>query len=103
MPALHELRFRSSSLVELRRLDEFCQTLEFLYLTQTALFRAAELWAHARKKGRQTASDLALDADMILCAQTQLLKDPAAIIVTTNLRHLTRFTPAASHNVSILS
>ena len=78
----------------LRRLDEFCRALEFLDIRQAALFKAADLWALARKQGRQTADDHSLDADVILCAQTLLLNDTDAVIATTNSRHLSQFARA---------
>ncbi|MDJ0904332.1 MAG: hypothetical protein QNJ55_36680 [Xenococcus sp. MO_188.B8] len=54
------------------------------------------LWAEARNKGLPTADDLSLDADVIICAQYQLLaeKYPGryVVIATTNIKHLSRFT-----------
>lgn len=55
-------------------------------------------WAPARRRGRKTADDAALDADMILAAQAvvTVAAQPAdsAIIATTNLRHLELFVNA---------
>ena len=78
----------------LRRLDKFCLTLEFLPITQDALRRAAELWARVRAQGRPTASDDALDADVILAAQVLLLNDSTSVIATLNMGHLSLFTTA---------
>ncbi len=58
---------------------------------------AAELWASARKLGKQTADDASLDVDMILCAQALELAqaglDP--VIATANVRHLSLFAKAS--------
>lgn len=86
---------RASKTAGLRRLDEFCNSLEFLSLTDAALRHAAELWAQARSSGRQAAADHVLDADMILAAQALSLNDPTAVIATSNVAHLAQFTPAA--------
>jgi hypothetical protein len=58
---------------------------------------AEEFWAQARQTGKQTASDQALDADMILAAQASLLIEngDAVVIATTNPKHLSLFVPAA--------
>jgi len=60
------------------------------------MLKAAELWATARKIGRQSADDASLDADMILVAQADvLIRDGSeTIIATTNVRHLDLFSPA---------
>src|ERR1051325_9461883 len=57
----------------LKRLNQFCSTLEFLTLSPEALRYAADLWARTRKMGITTADPKALDADMILAAQALLL------------------------------
>jgi len=68
----------------------------YLPLTTTAMRRAAELWAEARRRGRPTADDRALDADVILAGQAAMLAndDPDVVIATTNPRHLDQFVPA---------
>lgn len=71
----------------LKRLDQFCSTLEFLILSPEALRYAADLWAKTRKMGITTADPKALDADMILAAQALLLGEPA-IVATSNVAHL---------------
>lgn len=58
---------------------------------------AAQLWAGARRRGRPTADAAALDADVILAAQAQLLAEELrqpVIVVTTNARHLAQFVDA---------
>jgi len=58
--------------------------------------RAAQLWAQARKEGRPTAPKEALDADVILAAQTLSLEPThgSAVVATTNVGHLRRFVDA---------
>ena len=85
---------RASKTNGLRRLDSFCEALEFLSLTDTMLRQAAELWAHARSIGRPTGSDAVLDADMILAAQALSLGESGGVIATTNVAHLSLFAPA---------
>ncbi len=45
-----------------------------------------------------TADDMSLDADVIICAQYQLLAEEYpgryVVIATTNVKHLSRFTEA---------
>ena len=81
----------------IRRLELLKATLSYLPLTTKTMLRAAEFWAQSRRTGRPTASDAALDCDVILAAQAALLLDAGgdAIIATTNLRHLSQFVPAA--------
>ena len=61
------------------------------------MIRAADLWAQARQHGHPTAADRALDGDVILTAQAQLLQEKAGeamIIATLNVGHLIRFVDA---------
>ena len=67
---------------------------QYLALNTTAMRKAAELWAFARQLGQPAASDKALDADVILAAQVLTFGDPEIVIATTNVEHLSRFTPA---------
>jgi len=82
----------------LARLDALQNLLGYLPITTLTMRKAAEFWATARRMGRQSAADAALDADMILAAQAALLTrdDEQAIITTTNVRHLDLFTAARS-------
>ena len=77
----------------LRRLDSLIQALNYEPITGDVMRTAARFWADARKSGKATASDLALDCDMILAAHAEVVRrrgrDP--IIATTNVRHLSLF------------
>jgi hypothetical protein len=53
----------------LARLDALVSHLEYLPLTTAAMREAADLWAQARQQGQPTASDKAIDADVILAAR----------------------------------
>ena len=77
------------------RLDALKGMLGYAPIT-TPVMRAAELWATARKMGRQSAGDASLDADMILVAQAGALvrASDETVIATTNVRHLALFASA---------
>lgn len=85
----------------LRNLDALAVPERFLPLTTVAMRRAAEFWADLRRLGLPTADRLALDADVILCAQAATL-EPAAwghaeagvVIATGNVGHLSRLADA---------
>jgi predicted nucleic acid-binding protein len=76
------------------KLDALARALEYLPLTTAAMRQAALFWAQARQQGRPTASDKAIDGDVILAAQAVTLGAPAVVIATTNVGHLSRFAPA---------
>ena len=84
----------------LSRLDLFIASREkdYLPISTQAMRNAAKLWAQARKQGRQTASDAALDGDMILVAQSLSLNyAPDEIIIAThNVSDIAPFFPAKS-------
>lgn len=80
-----------------RRLDALIEMVGYLPLTTATMRRAAQLWAQARSRGRPTADRHALDADVILAAQAQLLAEDEGdevVIATTNPRHLDQFVAA---------
>jgi len=85
------IRIRSQS--ALANLDGFGIQLDYLPLTTDALRLAAELWALARISGLPTASDPALDGDVILAAQALCLNTPV-VVATGNPAHLARFVSA---------
>lgn len=81
----------------LARLDTVINFLGLVPVNRAVMLRAAARWAQARKLGKPTASDQALDADVIIAAQAALLIDDgdAVIVATHNVSHLSRFVPAA--------
>lgn len=85
----------------LRNLDALAGPGRFLPLTTEAMRQAAEFWADLRRLGLPTADRLALDADVILCAQAATLNTPALgragepiVIATGNVGHLSRLVDA---------
>lgn len=85
------LRARKSK--SIARLDALNVTAGYLPLNTAAMRLAAELWATARQRGRPTAGNKAIDADVILAAQALTL-GAAVVVATTNIGHLSRFVPA---------
>lgn len=78
------------------RLDRLAVAFDYLPLSSDAMKLAAQLWADARRTGRPTAPDRALDGDVILAAQALTLarSDTDVMIATTNPEHLSRYAPA---------
>lgn len=78
------------------RLDQFGIQLEYLPITNAVLRRAAEIWAQMRNNGTPTADAKALDFDVVLRAQAQLLQrdDLAVVVATKNTSHSERFCDA---------
>ncbi len=73
----------------------------YLPLTMEAMRQAAEFWAGLWRLGLPTADRLALDADVILCAQAATLDTlalgragEAVVIATGNVGHLSRLADA---------
>jgi hypothetical protein len=75
---------------QLNRLDLLASQLLYLPITTAVMRRAAYLWADVRWRGWPTADPKALDADVILGAQWESLRDSGrqAIVATTNVGHL---------------
>jgi hypothetical protein len=94
--ALRELERRQAT-GKIRRLQEFLFGVpsRFIPLTTIHLEAAARMWGTARNAGIPTASEDALDADVILYAQALSLGLDSAdyIVATTNVGHLSRFVP----------
>ena len=86
---------RARRIPGIARLDALISQVEYLAITTAAMRRAAEFWAEARQRGWPTAADAALDGDVILAAQAATLDREGTIIATTNVKHLSRFVPAA--------
>lgn len=87
---------RAGKVKGIKRLDELKRTMGYVPLTTEAMLKATEFWADARKGGRPTAKDDALDGDVILAGQAATLETGTdeLVIATTNTRHLSRFVRA---------
>lgn len=77
------------------RLDALIRQTSYLAITTAAMRRAASLWADARRAGRPTAPDAALDVDVILAAQADTMGRDDVVVATTNVQHLARYVAAA--------
>ncbi len=81
-----------------RRLDALRREIDYLPITTDAMRLAARFRADARRRGQPTASDEALDGDVILAAQAVTLAEEEGlddvVIATTNVGHLSRFAAA---------
>ena len=86
---------RADRTAGIERLNAFIAAVKYVPIETAAMRRAAVFWAEARRKGRPTAPDPALDADVILAAQAATLNRPNMIVATTNPKHLSRYVPAA--------
>src|SRR5579872_4456408 len=94
--ALRELEQRQAR-SQAERLKAFCLLPDcFIPLTTAHLEHTARLWGQARRAGQPSASDDALDGDVILSAQVLSLGLARSdyIVATTNVGHLVRFVPA---------
>ena len=80
---------KRKSIDRLNKLSQIC----LIPLTPETMRKAAELWAWVRNQGKPTASNDSLDGDVILAAQAilQLKSFDQVIVVTTNLKHISRF------------
>jgi hypothetical protein len=87
---------RADLLKSVRRLDHLTQTLQYIPIQTDTMLLTANLWAEVRKIGQPTADSKALDGDVILAAQAQILANEITevIIATTNVGHLSRFATA---------
>jgi predicted nucleic acid-binding protein len=96
----YELRRELSRLgnaLATRRLDELIPSLLYVPLNKPIILRASELWAQARRDGKPTADDKALDIDVLLAATALEIAQRGGdvVVATTNVGHLARFVPAA--------
>ena len=99
LPAIvdYELRrefIRAKLTSSLDMLDELRGSVQFIPISQQAFERASELWARCRQQGLVTADPHALDGDVILVAQVELLLLGELVVATTNHRHIGHFLPA---------
>jgi predicted nucleic acid-binding protein len=85
---------RAGKVQSVARLDALVNAVEYLPITTATMRRAADLWAEARRQGRPTADDKALDGDVILAAQALGMGRSSVLVATTNVAHLARFVPA---------
>jgi predicted nucleic acid-binding protein len=87
---------RADKLSGVARLDALKLTLSYFPISTALMLMAAEFWASARKRGRKSADDAALDADVLIAAQAVMLMNDGddVVIATSNVRHLSLFAPA---------
>lgn len=80
----------------IKQLDGLKSVLRYDPITTDAMLLAADFWAQARRQGRKTADDKALDGDVILAAQASLLTHlgDEVVVATTNVKHLSLFVDA---------
>jgi predicted nucleic acid-binding protein len=93
----YELRreyIRANKSRSLANLDLVNQQIEYLPIVTSAMRKAAELWAAARRMGRPTAPGKDLDGDVILAAQALTVGVPDVLVATTNVAHFAPFVPA---------
>ena len=87
---------RMNKAKSIKHLNDLKNVLGYVPLTTQTMLVAAEFWAEARKQGKPTADDKALDGDVILAAQASVIESggSTAIVATTNVGHLSRFVNA---------
>jgi predicted nucleic acid-binding protein len=88
---LHLIRQQKASPKSISRLDDLGRLLDYLPLDTETMHRAAKLGAESRSLGTPTASEVAIDGDVILAAQALAVQ---GTIATANRKHLSRFVPA---------
>ena len=78
------------------RLNNLNATIGFDPITTAVMNQAAIFWSQARRMGNPTASDAALDGDMILSAHASLItgRGHKLTVATTNVKHLDLFCDA---------
>ena len=86
----------------IQRLDAL-KSIGYVPIDTETMLKAAEFWSEARKRGRPTADDKALDGDMILSAQAAVMSNDGdkVVIATDNVGHLALFATAQKwHDIS---
>ncbi len=75
------------------KLNNLNATVGFDPITTAVMNQAAIFWSQARRMGKPTASDAALDGDMILSAHASLItgRGHNLTVATTNIKHLDLF------------
>ena len=78
------------------RLDQLIGAVGYAEISTEVMRQAASFWAQARKMGKPTAPEAALDGDMIIAAHSEVLSDAGhqVIVATTNVKHLQLFVDA---------
>lgn len=87
---------RANKLSGIRKLDQLKVEIIYLPITTEVMLKASELWASARKQGKPTADNKALDGDVILASQAILVANYGyeVIVATSNKKHLSLFVSA---------
>ena len=87
---------RARKLNGIKRLNALRDALIYLPIDTATMLKAAEFWSQARQMGKPTASNDALDGDVILAAQAALLHNTnnKVMVATTNVKHLSLFVDA---------
>ncbi|MGI0480683.1 type II toxin-antitoxin system VapC family toxin [Geminocystis sp. CENA526] len=87
---------RANKVSGIRKLDQLKSEIIYLPITTEVMLKAAELWASARKQGKPTADNKALDGDVILASQAILVANYGheVIVATSNKKHLSLFVDA---------
>jgi predicted nucleic acid-binding protein len=101
LPEIADYELRRELLLQgkthsLARLNALHSQAVYVAITTEAMLLAADFWAQARRQGRKTADDKALDGDVILAAQASLLTHlgDEVVVATTNVKHLSMFVDA---------
>jgi toxin FitB len=86
---------RRNASAQVDRLDALIARTEFLPIDRPTILFAAKIWAQLRANSQQTASDDALDGDVILGAQAIIRSQrnslsESVVVATSNIRHLSR-------------
>jgi hypothetical protein len=88
---------KSDGLLELERLRSE-GSIEFATVTGEIVSLASTLWAKAQVEGKSIAPLHSLDIDLLVCATSLSLQQKypgrEVVIVTTNVKHLSRFVNA---------
>jgi predicted nucleic acid-binding protein len=93
---MHRELLRVNRPADLASLENMHDVLLYEPLTTATMRLAAQLWADARRRGRPTAAERALDVDVILAAQTRIIgeRGQPVVVATSNVKHLSQFVAA---------
>lgn len=81
---------RARKVASIARLDYLKVRLIYQPLSTNTILLASQLWADARNRGKPTAANNRLDADVILAAQAL---ESSATLISDNIAHLIQFVP----------